>query len=71
MPPNCLREAAVSCDHAQALLNAEPQACETSHTGDAGLRSVAHRRVGHYLVQLLSTAAGDGDLGSPLQRVLA
>jgi hypothetical protein len=36
-----------------------------------GLRSVAHRRVGHDLAKLLSAAAGDGDLGSPLQRVLA
>ena len=34
-----------------------------------GLRSDG--RVGHELANLLSTAAGDGDLGSPLQRLLA
>jgi hypothetical protein len=28
-------------------------------------------RVGHGLADLLSTAAGDGDLGNPLQRLLA
>jgi hypothetical protein len=36
-----------------------------------GLRSVAHRRVGQELADLLSTAAGDGDLGSLLQRLRA
>jgi hypothetical protein len=36
-----------------------------------GLRSVADRWVGQELADLLSTAAGDGDLGSPLQRLLA
>ena len=34
-----------------------------------GLRSDG--RVGQQLADLLSTAAGDGDLGSPLQRLLA
>ena len=46
----------------------EPSAGEAA---PVGLRSVAHRRVGHDLAKLLSAAAGDGDLGSPLQRVLA
>jgi hypothetical protein len=34
-------------------------------------RLVAYGRVGHELPDLLSTAAGDGGLGSPLQRLLA
>jgi hypothetical protein len=34
-------------------------------------RSVAHGRAGRELADLLSTAAGDGDLGRPLQRLLA
>ena len=32
---------------------------------------VADSRVGHELPDLLRAAAGDGDLGSPLQRLLA
>src|SRR6266567_2351370 len=38
--------------------------------GHVGLRSVAHRRVGHELADLLSTAAGGRDLRGPLQRCL-
>ncbi len=34
-----------------------------------GLRSVADRWVGQELADLLSAAAGDGDLGGPLQRL--
>ena len=41
------------------------------NTGAVECRLVAFGRVGHELPDLLSTAAGDGDLGSPLQRLLA
>jgi hypothetical protein len=63
-----------------------PTACETvvlcrlrSEVAQGALRNtragecrlVAYGRVGHELPDLLSTAAGDGGLGSPLQRLLA
>ena len=38
--------------------------------GPCECRLAAHRRVGHELPDILSTAAGDGDLGSPPQRLL-
>src|SRR4030095_14878897 len=38
--------------------------------GHVGLRAVAHRRVGHELADLLSTATGGRDLRGPLQRCL-
>jgi hypothetical protein len=46
-----------------------PATFPRARTGEC--RLVAHGRVGHELPDLLSTAAGDGGLGSPLERLLA